>query len=141
MLEMLLPFLQPENETQRNISYGMKLYQAGKLGDSLTDRLFPTRREELEQRLLERQLEAMGEAPDTERFNSAVMAQRAAPAAKGFLAELFSKSRRNAPPFSVADALRDAGPHVDFRLVFAQNKAGFERDMAKRAISKGLKAL
>lgn len=134
MLEHFIPGFKPEGETQQNISYALKLYQAGRLADSLTDRLFRTKKEDLEERLLERQLALMGENPDTQSFNKSVMAARAAPHAPGFLEELFSRPKPRTP-FSIRDA--DAS-NVDFRMAFAK---GTERDMTKRAIVRGLKAL
>lgn len=134
MLETFLPGFTPENETQKNISFAMRLYGAGRTVDSLTDRLFKTRKEELEEKMLERQLELMGENPDTQSFNKSVMAARAAPHAPGFLEELFSRPKTRAV-FSFRDV--DAS-NVDFRMAFGK---GVERDMTKRAIVRGLKAL
>lgn len=132
MLEHFIPGFKPEGETQQNISYALKLYQAGRLTDSLADRLFKSRREELEESLLERQLEAMGDNPDTRAFNAAVMAQRGAPSVPGFLNEMLGRSPSTKKPgFSVAEALKTSGHNVDFRLVM-------NRDLAKRALLKAL---
>jgi len=134
MLETFLPGFNPENETQKNISFAMRLFGAGRTIDSLTDRVFKSRKEELEEKLLERQLELMGENPDTQTFNKSVMAARAAPHAPGFLEELFSRPKRRAP-LSIRDV--DAS-NVNFSMALGR---GVERDMTKRAIVRGLKAL
>ena len=131
MLEYMLPFLKPEGQTQKDIAFAAQLYSTSKWAD----RLFPTKREDLEEQMLERQLAAMGPNPDSDRLNALVPAVRASQSAPGFLESLFGKvPKERVRSFSVTDALKDTTSNVDFRLAMRINAE-------KNIFKSGLKAI
>jgi hypothetical protein len=96
--------LKPANEMQSNIAYAAKLYSVDQMIDWVLKS--KSKKEKLEEQLLQRQLDAMGSKPSTLDFNQAVLAGRQIPAAGGFLADLFkAKSTFEYLPPSMANVI------------------------------------
>jgi len=136
MLEQFLPGLSPKSPTQSDIQYAFKLYGVNEIGSALMDRFFKTRKEQLEERVLERQLEMMGENPDTQALNKAVMAAKAAEYTPGFIASLTSTAKTR-PALTLADVLTRPDNVVDFRIPMAQARAAYAKRAAK-ALAKAI---
>ena len=80
----------PMSENQEDILYAAKLYSAGKTASYIFDKLTgKSKKEQLEEQILQRQLDAMGDDPSTADFNKAMLLGRQLPNATGFLADLF----------------------------------------------------
>lgn len=79
--------LKPDNETQSNIAFAAKLYSADQIAEWFLHS--KSKKEKLEEKLLQRQLDAMGSEPDTKDFNKAMLVGKQIPSASGFLKDLF----------------------------------------------------
>lgn len=82
--------LKPKNDIESGLLYASKLITM----DSLADRFFPTRREELEEELLKKQIAAMGPNPNDDSLDKSLKygtaAIRASRNGEGFLKELLN---------------------------------------------------
>lgn len=130
MLEQFLPGLSPKSPMQSDLQYGFKLYGINQIGESILSRLFKTKKQELEERVLERQLELMGENPDTQSLNRALLGVRVAQEVPTFISQLTSVPVKK-KPFTLADALKSTEHNVDFRIPMQQHRAAYLKRMAK----------
>lgn len=87
--------LNPTNDMQANISYAAKLYSLEKGGERIGNALLgKSRKEKLEEELLQRQIDALSRSPDTLTLNKAMLAGRNAPGVTGFLQGLLKTKPR-----------------------------------------------
>lgn len=87
--------LKPTNDMQANIAYAAKLYSADQIAEWALHT--KSKKEKLEEQLLQRQLDAMGSSPDTQTFNKAMLAGRNAPGVTGFLQGLLKTKPKMSP--------------------------------------------
>jgi hypothetical protein len=119
MLEYLLPFLNPQNEFQSNARYVANLIGTAQVTDGIIDRLFPTKRQELEEKLLERQVKMLNANPSSEEFNSTFVnpTLKASPDVYQAIKQVMKK-RPSLPTFTRMDV-----SNVNFDLALKSPKA------------------
>ena len=119
MLEYLLPFLNPQNEFQSNARYVANLIGTAQATDGIIGRLFPTRREELEEKLLEKQVNMLNADPSSEEFNSTFVnpTLKASPDVYQAIKQIMKK-KSSLPTFTRVDV-----SNVNFDLALKTPKA------------------
>lgn len=82
--------MKPKNDIEGGLLYASKLFEL----NSLADRFFPTRKEELEEELLQKQIAAMGPNPNDDSLDKSLKygtaALRASRNGGGFLQEILN---------------------------------------------------
>ena len=130
MLEQFLPGLSPKSQLQEDLQYGFKLWGVNQIGDSLLNRFFKTKKQELEERVLERQLELMGENPDTQALNKALLGVKVAQNVPGFVSELVAVAPKK-KPITMAEFLKATENVVDLPSFAKQHREALARRVAK----------
>ena len=130
MLELFFPSLAPTTPLQGDIAYGFKLLAIKDIGDSIADRLFKSKKTQLEEKLIERQLELLGDNPDTNNFNTAMLAARGAQELPRFI-ESISVVPAKKSGISVASFLKQTENIVDLPSFARQHRADMLRRAAK----------